>query len=482
MYSFKNDYSEGAHPRIMQALLDTNLEQTDGYGTDPHCERARALIREKIACPEADVHFLVGGTQANLTVVAAALRPYQAVVAAHTGHVCVHETGAIEATGHKVVSMPSPDGRLTPAMVEEACGLHTDEHMVQPKMVYISDSTEVGTLYRKAELEALHDTCRALGLYLFLDGARLSAALTAETNDLSLPDLARLCDVFYLGGTKCGALFGEAVVIVNDALKPDFRYLIKQRGGMLAKGRLLGIQFESLFEDGLYLELGARANRLGMRMKRAISESGFSFASDSYTNQQFAVLPDALVEALGGHYKFERNGKPDAGHTVVRFVTSWATDETAGRAVRRRPAAAGERGGMTAQPKGRLQSAGAVVPLAVLATFLWGTAFPCVKLGYRLFAIESGGTASQMLFAGTRFLLAGALTLAFGAAAGRRAPLPARRNYGGVLLLGLVQTTAQYVFFYVGLANTTAAAARSSTRPPPSSASSSPTFSAGGTA
>lgn len=170
MYSFKNDYSEGAHPRIMQALLDTNLDQTDGYGTDPHCERARALIREKIACPEADVHFLVGGTQANLTVVAAALRPYQAVVAAHTGHVCVHETGAIEATGHKVVSMPSPDGRLTPAMVEEACGLHTDEHMVQPKMVYISDSTEVGTLYRKAELEALHDTCRALGLYLFLDG------------------------------------------------------------------------------------------------------------------------------------------------------------------------------------------------------------------------------------------------------------------------------------------------------------------------
>ena len=329
MYSFKNDYSEGAHPRIMQALLDTNLDQTDGYGTDPHCERARALIREKIACPEADVHFLVGGTQANLTVVAAALRPYQAVVAAHTGHVCVHETGAIEATGHKVVSMPSPDGRLTPAMVEEACGLHTDEHMVQPKMVYISDSTEVGTLYRKAELEALHDTCRALGLYLFLDGARLSAALTAETNDLSLPDLARLCDVFYLGGTKCGALFGEAVVIVNDALKPDFRYLIKQRGGMLAKGRLIGIQFESLFEDGLYLELGARANRLGMRMKRAISEAGFSFASDSYTNQQFAVLPDALVEALGGHYKFERNGKPDAGHTVVRFVTSWATDETA---------------------------------------------------------------------------------------------------------------------------------------------------------
>lgn len=247
-------------------------------------------------------------------------------------------------------------------MVEEACGLHTDEHMVQPKMVYISDSTEVGTLYRKAELEALHDTCRALGLYLFLDGARLSAALTAETNDLSLPDLARLCDVFYLGGTKCGALFGEAVVIVNDALKPDFRYLIKQRGGMLAKGRLLGIQFESLFEDGLYLELGARANRLGMRMKRAISEAGFSFASDSYTNQQFAVLPDALVEALGGHYKFERNGKPDAGHTVVRFVTSWATDETAVERFARRPAAAGERGGMTAQPKGRLQSAGAVVP------------------------------------------------------------------------------------------------------------------------
>lgn len=329
MYSFKNDYSEGAHPRIMQALLDANLEQTDGYGTDPHCERARALIREKIACPEADVHFFVGGTQANLTVIAAALRPYQAVLAAHTGHVCVHETGAIEATGHKVVAMPSPDGKLTPAMVEAACSLHTDEHMVQPKLVYVSDSTEVGTIYSKAELTALHDVCRARGLFLFLDGARLSAALTAETNDLSLEDLARLCDVFYLGGTKCGALFGEAVVIVNDSLKPDFRYLIKQRGGMLAKGRLLGIQFENLFADGLYFELGAHANRLGMRIKEAFAQAGFPFASDSHTNQQFPILPDELVDRLAENYKFELNGKPDERHTVVRFVTSWATGEDA---------------------------------------------------------------------------------------------------------------------------------------------------------
>ena len=325
MYSFKNDYSEGAHPRIMQALLDTNLDQTDGYGTDPHCERARALIREKIACPEADVHFLVGGTQANLTVVAAALRPYQAVVAAHTGHVCVHETGAIEATGHKVVSMPSPDGRLTPAMVEEACGLHTDEHMVQPKMVYISDSTEVGTLYRKAELEALHDTCRALGLYLFLDGARLSAALTAETNDLSLPDLARLCDVFYLGGTKCGALFGEAVVIVNDALKPDFRYLIKQRGGMLAKGRLLGVQFEALFENGLYYEMGRHANEAAAVIRQACQQKGYPFLCPSPTNQQFPILPDEKLPALAKKYAFAHFGKVDDSHSAIRFCTSWAT-------------------------------------------------------------------------------------------------------------------------------------------------------------
>lgn len=483
MYSFKNDYSEGAHPRIMQALLDTNLEQTDGYGTDPHCERARALIREKIACPEADVHFLVGGTQANLTVVAAALRPYQAVVAAHTGHVCVHETGAIEATGHKVVSMPSPDGRLTPAMVEEACGLHTDEHMVQPKMVYISDSTEVGTLYRKAELEALHDTCRALGLYLFLDGARLSAALTAETNDLSLPDLARLCDVFYLGGTKCGALFGEAVVIVNDALKPDFRYLIKQRGGMLAKGRLLGIQFESLFEDGLYLELGARANRLGMRMKRAISESGFSFASDSYTNQQFAVLPDALVEALGGHYKFERNGKPDAGHTVVRFVTSWATDETAGRAVRP-PTCGGWRAGRNdrtaegppAKRRGGRAARGARhlpvghgVPLRQagvppLCDRKRRDRLPDALRGDAVFA--GGGADPRVRRRGGP-----ARTAARAEELRRRPAARARADDGAVrlLLCRPRQHDGQ-------------PPARSSTRPPPSSASSSPTFSAGGTA
>ena len=335
MYSFKNDYSEGAHPRIMQALLDTNLDQTDGYGTDPHCERARALIREKIACPEADVHFLVGGTQANLTVVAAALRPYQAVVAAHTGHVCVHETGAIEATGHKVVSMPSPDGRLTPAMVEEACGLHTDEHMVQPKMVYISDSTEVGTLYRKAELEALHDTCRALGLYLFLDGARLSAALTAETNDLSLPDLARLCDVFYLGGTKCGALFGEAVVIVNDALKPDFRYCLKQHGGMLAKGRLLGEQFLALLdgEDGsgssLYFTMAKKADEQALRIRTAFEAKGCKVLHDSPTNQQFFVLPDEWYDKLAETYAMTHMGKPDKHHTAVRVCTSWATKDEA---------------------------------------------------------------------------------------------------------------------------------------------------------
>ena len=254
MVFFHNDYSEGCHEKVLQALAATNLEQTPGYGEDLYCARAAEKI-QAACCSDAAVHFLVGGTQTNLTVIAAALRPHQGVLCAESGHIHVHETGAVEATGHKVLALPSADGKITAAQVEGYVLAHRRdaafEHMTQPKLVYISNPTELGTLYSLAELEALSETCRRLGLYLFLDGARLGYGLAARGNDLTLPDLARLCDVFYIGGTKVGALFGEAVVISRKELQEDFRYLIKQHGGMLAKGRLLGVQFDALFTDEL---------------------------------------------------------------------------------------------------------------------------------------------------------------------------------------------------------------------------------------
>ena len=254
MLYFNCDYTEGAHPHILEKMQETNLEQTIGYGEDEYCEQARALIRRECGRYDVDVHFLVGGTQANFTVIRASLRSHQGVIAPVTGHINGHETGAVEATGHKVLAQAcGPEGKLTADQVEQAVTAHwTDEareHLVQPKMVYISHPTENGALYTLAELEALSHTCREHGLYLFLDGARLGYGLTARGSDVSMADLARLCDAFYIGGTKCGALFGEAVVIANPQLKPDFRYSIKQNGGMLAKGRLLGIQFLTLFED-----------------------------------------------------------------------------------------------------------------------------------------------------------------------------------------------------------------------------------------
>lgn len=329
-YSFKNDYSEGAHPRVLEALTCTNAEQTDGYGTDDYCARARERVRTLCNAPKADVHFLVGGTQANMTVIAASLRPHQAVLAAHTGHICVHETGAIETTGHKAIGLASLDGRLSPKAAAEALAAHPDEHMVQPKMVYISDTTEIGTTYTLGQLEELSAFCRANGLWLYLDGARLAMALADGRSGVTLPDLARLCDVFTIGGTKCGALFGEAVVITNDALKPDFRYHIKQRGGMLAKGRLLGLQFEALLADNLYTELGAHANAMGRRLRDLFTENDYPMMSDSLTNQQFAVLPDRLIEALrAADYRFELQMRVDETHCAMRFVTSWATPEAA---------------------------------------------------------------------------------------------------------------------------------------------------------
>ena len=328
MIRFTNDYSEGCHPSILEAMAASNTEGNPGYSTDPHSAHAHALIRAAIGRPDAAVHILVGGTQTNATAIAAFLRPYEAVIAATSAHICVHETGAIEATGHKCIACPADDGKLTPAAVRAAVAAHPDEHMVKPKMVYISQTTEIGTLYTLAEVEALRAVCDELGLCLYLDGARLAAGLAA--GGPSLADLGRLCDAFYIGGTKNAALFGEALVILNDALKPDFRYNIKQRGGMLAKGWLLGIQFETLFRDGtgaFYTSLAAHANAMALKLKAGIAALGYPFACDSVTNQQFPIFPDGVVRALESDFSFEFSAKPDEGHTCIRLVTSWATPE-----------------------------------------------------------------------------------------------------------------------------------------------------------
>lgn len=331
MIRFNCDYSEGAHEKIMERLMQTNLEQTPGYGEDCYCEKARELIRAACGTEDADVHFLVGGTQTNLTVIAAALRPHQGVIGAGTAHINVHETGAIEACGHKVLALPSKDGKITAKQVENCYQAHkmdeSFEHTVQPKMVYISNPTELGTIYSKAELEELSAVCRKNHLYLFLDGARLGYGLAARDNTLTLEDIARLCDVFYIGGTKVGALFGEAVVITHPELKPDFRYLIKQRGGMLAKGRLLGIQFQVLFEDHLYMRISEYAVRLADRLRTAFVERGYSFLVENETNQIFPVMPDEKLAVLKENYSFSYQQRIDETHSAVRFCTSWATRE-----------------------------------------------------------------------------------------------------------------------------------------------------------
>lgn len=331
MILFNSDYTEGAHPRLMERLMETNLEQTVGYGEDAYCEEAREAIRRVCEAPNADVHFLVGGTQTNFTVISLALRSYQGVICADTGHINVHETGAVEATGHKVLALPGTDGKITAEQVKETYDLHwrdeSREHIVQPKMVYISHPTELGTLYTKTELQALHDVCKDCGLYLFLDGARLGYGLMAPGTDVTLPDIAALCDVFYIGGTKVGALFGEAVVICNPELKNDFRYGIKQHGGMLAKGRLLGVQFLELFKDGLYFEIAKHAIDMAMLLKNESTKKGYHFYMDSVTNQQFIIIDDKKLEEIRKKYGVTYQMRCDDTHSVIRLCTSWATRE-----------------------------------------------------------------------------------------------------------------------------------------------------------
>jgi threonine aldolase len=329
MIRFNCDYSEGAHPRILEKLAQTNLEQAPGYGQDTYCRQAADLIKSLCQTPQAEVHFLAGGTQTNLTVIAACLRPYQTVISADSGHINVHETGAIEATGHRILTVPEQNGKLTAEQIARCCKEHwlddNPEFAPQPKLVYISFPTEYGTLYSKEELSAIRRVCDENNLFLFADGARLGYGLEAPGNDVTLADLAACCDVFYIGGTKIGALLGEAVVIVNPKLQKDFRYFMKQKGAMLAKGRILGIQFLALFEDGLYFKLSKHADEMAQIIRQACAECGFEFLYDSPTNQQFPIMPDDLIKRLEELYAFSHTKRLDHRRSAIRICTSWAT-------------------------------------------------------------------------------------------------------------------------------------------------------------
>lgn len=330
MISFQNDYSEGALPEVLEALVRTNMDITPGYSTDAHCAAAASKIKQRFACAHADVHFLVGGTQTNFTAISAFLRPWEAVIAPASAHIAAHETGSVEATGHKIIEMPTPDGKLTPDLIRAAYTAHENgknEHMVLPKLVYISNSTEYGTIYQRAELAAISTICRELGLYLYLDGARMGAALSCDKNDLAPEDFAQFCDAFYIGGTKNGLLFGEVLVILNDTLKPNFRFAIKQRGGMLAKGRLLGVQFSAMLENDLWLTAARHSNVLASKLSEGLRSAGYTLYVDSPTNQVFPVFTKAQYDSLSENFLMTYMETLDEGRILARLVTSWATSE-----------------------------------------------------------------------------------------------------------------------------------------------------------
>lgn len=329
MYSFRNDYNEGCHPLVLEALCKTNGIQTVGYSQDEYTEEAKRLIKEKVGKENIDVHCLVGGTQANLTVIASILRPYQAVISAHTGHINTHETGAIEGTGHKVLTALSKDGKLTVSQVDKIVKEHTDEHMVQPKMVYISNPTEIGTIYSAEELKALYAYTSSHNMYLYVDGARLASALAVKENSLTLEDLGNYSDAFYIGGTKCGAMFGEAVVLVHDDLKPDFRFMIKQRGGMLAKGRLLGVQFATLMKGDLYEQIGAHSNEMAQILRQGFIDVGCTFDGNSPTNQVFPNISKKVLKQLEADFDYTYMYDVDEDTCNIRLVTSYATSKEA---------------------------------------------------------------------------------------------------------------------------------------------------------
>ena len=329
MLSFENDYSEGAHPKILQRFVETNLEQVPGYGSDPYCDSAKEKIRAACNCPDAEIFFLVGGTQTNAVVIDSMLQAYEGVVSAQTGHVNAHEAGAIEYTGHKVLSIPQYDGKMKASDLEAYLKTfwqdESHEHMVFPGMVYISQPTEYGTLYTTQELADLSAICRRYEIPLYLDGARLGYGLMSKTTDVTLPDIAELCDVFYIGGTKVGALCGEAVVFTKHNMPKYFVTHVKQHGALLAKGRLAGVQFDTLFTDNLYFEISKHAIEMAELLKQGFAEKGYTFHIDSPTNQQFIVLDDEKYNELQKQVRCCFWEKTDDTHTVVRFATSWAT-------------------------------------------------------------------------------------------------------------------------------------------------------------
>ena len=331
MLHFDTDYMEGAHPEVMKRLLETNLEQTAGYGCDSYCAEAKQMIMRACGLTTGSVHFLVGGTQTNATVIDGLLRRHEGVMCADTAHINVHESGAVEASGHKVMTLPAVDGKIAAEDVDTFITQfyrdETYEHQVAPGMVYISYPTEYGTLYSREELESLGTVCRKHNIPLYIDGARLGYGLASEAADVTLEDIARTADVFYIGGTKVGALFGEAVVVCRDGLLNHFFPLIKQHGALLAKGRLLGVQFGALFNDGLYLKIARHAVRLAMKLRRAFEAKGYRMLIDSPTNQQFVVLPNETMDRLSRTATFEVWGVRGETETAVRFVTSWATRE-----------------------------------------------------------------------------------------------------------------------------------------------------------
>lgn len=329
MLSFENDYSEGAHPKVLARLMETNMEQMSGYGMDPYCDSAKEKIRAACGCPKAEVQFLVGGTQTNQIVISLLLRSYEGVVAADTGHVSIHEAGAIEYTGHKVLALPHRDGKLVPAEVREYLARFfadgNRDHMVFPGMVYISHPTEYGTLYSKAELAELSAVCREYEIPLYLDGARLGYGLVSPGTDVTLADIAALCDVFYIGGTKVGALCGEAVVFPKGDMPKQFVTIVKQHGALLAKGRLLGVQFDALFTDNLYTEISKNAIRAAERLRSVLKEKGYRLYLENPTNQIFVVLENETMKRLQEQVKMSFWESLDEIHTVVRFATGWAT-------------------------------------------------------------------------------------------------------------------------------------------------------------
>ncbi len=329
MYNFQSDYLEGCAPEILEELIKTNNKQQPGYGNDDYCLIAKRLIKNALNKEDVDIHFVPGGTPCNILATSIALKPYEAVICPSSGHINVHETGAIELKGHKILTAKSLDGKLNPLDIIDICEKHVDEHMVKPRMVFISNPTELGSVYTLEELRTIRQACDKYGLYLYMDGARLPSALVSANNNLKLTDIAELTDMFYIGGTKNGALIGEAFVVCNDKLKEDFRYYLKQNGQMLAKSRIIGVSFKVLFTDDLYLKLASHANKTADALKYVFSAFGIKSYCESNTNQQFFILDNKVIERLKEKYEFEIWSTYNENSSVCRFVTSWCTKEEA---------------------------------------------------------------------------------------------------------------------------------------------------------